>query len=47
MKDDLAALGHTAIRLGPAPIKANALARRADGTWEAATEPRLVSAVTP
>lgn len=47
MKDDLVALGHTAIRAGPAPIKANALGRRADGTWEVATEPRLVSAVTP
>ena len=47
MKDELAALGHSSIRVGPAPIKANALGRRADGTWEAATEPRLVSAVTP
>jgi gamma-glutamyltranspeptidase/glutathione hydrolase len=47
MKEDLIALGHTAIRAGPAPIKANALGRRADGTWEVATEPRLVSAVTP
>ena len=43
----LIALGHTNIRMGPAPIKANALGRRADGTWEAATEPRLVSVVTP
>jgi gamma-glutamyltranspeptidase/glutathione hydrolase len=47
IKDDLIALGHTAIRAGAAPIKANALGRRADGTWEVATEPRLVSAVTP
>ncbi|PLK23425.1 gamma-glutamyltransferase [Porphyrobacter sp. TH134] len=47
MKDQLAALGHTAIRLAPAPIKANALGRRADGSWEVATEPRLVSVVTP
>ncbi len=47
MKDQLTALGHTSIRLAPAPIKANALGLRADGTWEAATEPRLVSAVTP
>lgn len=47
MKDDLVARGHTAIRAGPAPIKANALGRRADGSWEVATEPRLVSAVTP
>lgn len=47
MKEQLIALGHTNIRLGPAPIKANALGRRADGTWEAATEPRLVSVVTP
>ncbi len=47
MKDQLIALGHTNIRMGPAPIKANALGRRADGTWEAASEPRLVSVVTP
>jgi gamma-glutamyltranspeptidase/glutathione hydrolase len=47
MKDDLTALGHSSIRAGAAPIKANALGRRADGTWEVATEPRLVSAVTP
>lgn len=47
MKDDLAARGHKTIRVGPAPIKANALGRRADGTWEVATEPRLVSVVTP
>lgn len=47
MKEQLIALGHTSIRLGPAPIKANALGLRADGTWEAATEPRLVSVVTP
>ncbi len=47
MKEQLIALGHTNIRMGPAPIKANALGRRADGTWEAATEPRLVSVVTP
>jgi len=45
-KDALAALGHGTIRLAPAPIKANALLRRADG-WEAASEPRLVSVVTP
>lgn len=47
MQDDLAARGHTAIRPGAAPIKANALGRRADGTWEVATEPRLTSLVTP
>jgi gamma-glutamyltranspeptidase/glutathione hydrolase len=47
MQADLAALGHANIRLAPAPIKANALGRRADGTWEVATEPRLVSQVTP
>ncbi|MBA4044975.1 MAG: gamma-glutamyltransferase [Erythrobacter sp.] len=47
MQAELAALGHTAIRVGPAPIKANALRLRADGRWEAATEPRLVSVVTP
>ncbi len=47
MKNDLAALGHTAIRVGPAPIKANALGRRADGSWEVATEPRNANLVTP
>lgn len=47
MQDQLAALGHTSIRIAPAPIKANALGRRADGSWEVATEPRLVSVVTP
>lgn len=47
MKGELEALGHTGIRMGPAPIKANALGRRADGSWEVATEPRLVSVVTP
>jgi gamma-glutamyltranspeptidase/glutathione hydrolase len=47
LQGDLAARGHTAVRLAPAPIKANALGRRADGTWEVATEPRLVSMVTP
>ena len=47
MKDALAALGHSSIRIGPAPIKANALGRRSDGTWEAATEPRMAAMVTP
>ncbi len=47
MQDSLKALGHTGIRVGPAPIKANAVGRRADGSWEVATEPRLVSVVTP
>lgn len=47
MKPALEALGHKSIRLGAAPIKANALGRRADGMWEVATEPRLVSVVTP
>ena len=47
MKDDFAARGYASIRVGPAPIKANALGRRADGTWEVATEPRLASVVTP
>ena len=47
MKEQLTALGHTTIRIAPAPIKANALGRRTDGTWEVATEPRLVSVVTP
>lgn len=47
MQGDLAALGHASVRLAPAPIKANALGRRADGSWEVATEPRLVSVVTP
>lgn len=47
MQEQLAALGHKGIRAGAAPIKANALGRRADGSWEVATEPRLVSVVTP
>ena len=47
MQGDLAALGHTGIRLAPAPIKANALGRRADGTWEVATEPRMSAQATP
>ncbi|OBV10803.1 gamma-glutamyltransferase [Erythrobacter dokdonensis] len=47
ISDDLAALGHRTIRVAPAPIKANALGRRADGSWEVATEPRLASVVTP
>ncbi len=47
LKADLEALGHKGIRVGPAPIKANALGRRADGSWEVATEPRLASVVTP
>jgi gamma-glutamyltranspeptidase/glutathione hydrolase len=47
MQDQLAALGHKGFRVAPAPIKANALGRRADGSWEVATEPRLVSVVTP
>jgi gamma-glutamyltranspeptidase/glutathione hydrolase len=46
-QDQLIALGHKSIRLSPAPIKANALGRRKDGSWEIATEPRLVSVVTP
>jgi gamma-glutamyltranspeptidase/glutathione hydrolase len=47
MQADLAALGYTGLRVAPAPIKANALGRRSDGSWEVATEPRLVSVVTP
>jgi gamma-glutamyltranspeptidase/glutathione hydrolase len=47
MQGDLAALGHTGIRLAPAPIKANALGRRADGSWEVATEPRMGAQATP
>ncbi|AUX68636.1 gamma-glutamyltransferase [Porphyrobacter sp. HT-58-2] len=47
MKDELTARGHKSIRIAPAPIKANALGRRADGSWEVATEPRLASVVTP
>ena len=46
-QDQFMALGHKTIRLSPAPIKANALGRRKDGSWEVATEPRLVSVVTP
>lgn len=47
MQAELERLGHKGIRAGAAPIKANALGRRADGSWEVATEPRLVSVVTP
>jgi gamma-glutamyltranspeptidase/glutathione hydrolase len=47
MQEQLQALGHTSIRLSPAPIKANALGRRKDGSWEVATEPRNISQVTP
>lgn len=47
MQEPLRALGHKGLRAGAAPIKANAIARRADGSWEAASEPRLASAVTP
>ena len=47
MQDKLVALGHKGIRLAPAPIKANALGRRADGTWEVATEPRMAGQITP
>lgn len=47
MQGELVARGHTGIRAGAAPIKANAIGRRADGTWEVATEPRLTSLVTP
>ena len=47
MKDALTALGHANIRVAPAPIKANALGRRADGTWEVATETRMAAMVTP
>lgn len=47
MQEQLAALGHKGMRVAPAPIKANALGRRADGSWEVATEPRLASVVTP
>ncbi|MFO6446525.1 gamma-glutamyltransferase [Erythrobacter sp. NE805] len=47
MEAQLSALGHALIRKGAAPIKANALGRRADGSWEVATEPRNAGAVTP
>ncbi|MDC8753671.1 gamma-glutamyltransferase [Erythrobacter sp. sf7] len=47
MQDDLAALGHKGFRISPAPIKANALGLRADGSWEVATEPRFAGVVTP
>jgi gamma-glutamyltranspeptidase/glutathione hydrolase len=47
MQADLGARGHGGLRIAPAPIKVNALGRRADGSWEVATEPRLASVVTP
>ncbi|WP_120716904.1 gamma-glutamyltransferase [Tsuneonella amylolytica] len=37
----LAALGHTGLVAGPAPIKGNALVRRKDGTWQSARDPRI------
>jgi gamma-glutamyltranspeptidase/glutathione hydrolase len=47
LQPQLEALGYGAIRIAPAPIKANALGRQADGTWEVATEPRRAASVTP
>ncbi len=47
MQAELVARGHASIRVGPAPIKANALGRRADGSWDVATEPRNAGLVTP
>ncbi|WP_017664420.1 gamma-glutamyltransferase [Porphyrobacter sp. AAP82] len=47
MQPELERLGHKGIRAGTAPIKANALGLGPDGTWQVATEPRLVSLVTP
>lgn len=47
MQAELVARGHKAIRVAPAPIKANALGRRVDGSWEVATEPRNAGLVTP
>jgi len=47
MQPELERLGHKGIRAGAAPIKANALGLLPDGSWEVATEPRLVSVVTP
>lgn len=41
MEDALKALGHANIRKGAPPLKANALRRRPDGSWEAAVDPRL------
>lgn len=41
MQDDLKARGHSNIRLITPPLKANALLRRANGTWESARDPRI------
>ena len=41
MQDDLKALGHSNIRTFSPPLKANALLRRANGSWEVARDPRL------
>ncbi len=41
MEAALKALGHSAIRKGAPPLKANALRRLPNGTWEVAVDPRL------
>ena len=40
MQEELKARGHTNLRAFSAPLKANALLRRANGTWESARDPR-------
>jgi len=42
MEAQLKALGHASIRKGAPPLKANALRRRPDDTWEVAIDPRLI-----
>ncbi|MDJ0641565.1 MAG: gamma-glutamyltransferase [Erythrobacter sp.] len=41
MQDDLKALGHKRIRAFGPPLKANALRRNDNGSWEVATDPRI------
>ncbi|QUL37241.1 gamma-glutamyltransferase [Erythrobacter sp. JK5] len=41
MQPQLQALGHERIRPSSPPLKANALLRKPDGSWEVATDPRI------
>ena len=41
MQEDFKALGHANVRTFGPPLKANALRRKDDGSWEVATDPRV------
>lgn len=41
MQDEFKALGHANMRTFEPPLKANALRRKPDGSWEVATDPRI------